>query len=87
MVDTTGDGTVDAVMEYHLGMNSMLRPVSIMAHSDLDKGDNHIHLNFDIAALFTDVDFVNDGSTHTMDNMPLAMKIANNLATSFRKAD
>jgi hypothetical protein len=87
MVDTTGDGIVDAAMEYHLGMNSMLRPVNIMAHTDLDKGDNHIHLNFDVAALLADVNFVNDGSTHTTDNMPLAMKIANNLAIAFRKAD
>lgn len=85
MVDTDGDGTPDAVAEWHLGMNSMLRPVGISAHSDLSKGKNEIHLNFDVAKLFTDVDLATEYDTHTMDNMPLAVKIADNVSSAFSK--
>lgn len=87
MVDTTGDGVVDATAAFHIGMNSFLTSTSTMMHTDLETGENTLSLNFDVAALFDDVDLSTEYSTHTMDNMPLANKVKANIDDAFSKAN
>lgn len=84
MIDTNGDGNVDAPFEYHLGMDAMRRSFSTMIHENLSQGvNNEIHLTFDVSKLFDGLDPSVDLATHTMDNMMLATKIADNWAMSF----
>ncbi len=85
-VDTDGDGSPDTAAQWHVGLNEMLRPVSIEAHSDMKKGDNHIHLKLDVAKVFTGIDMTTEISTHSMGaNKPIAVKVADNIATAFSK--
>ena len=42
-----------------------------------------IHLNFDLAAALINVDMTSELMTHTMDDMMLATKIANNWQSAF----
>ncbi|WCL81407.1 hypothetical protein PPO43_15635 [Saprospira sp. CCB-QB6] len=82
-VDTDGDGTPDTAANWHIGTNNMLREVSLMAHQDMEGEEATIEVEFDLATVLTNTDLANDYSTHTMNNMPLATKVANNMATAF----
>jgi hypothetical protein len=86
-VDTTGDGLVDVAAPFHIGMNNFLRSTSTMMHTDLETGENVIALNFDVAKLFDGVDLSTENNTMTMNNMPLATKVADNIAAAFSKAN
>jgi hypothetical protein len=80
--DTDGDGTPDTPMEFHLGTDPLLINYTFMGHKDLEEGTNEYTMNLDLEKVFTDVDLSTEFSTHTMDNMPLAMKIKDNFATA-----
>ena len=43
MVDTTGDGTPDTPVEYHLGNNPMLKNIDINTNILIKAGDNTTH--------------------------------------------
>lgn len=81
-VDIDGSGTYDSGEDFvmHVGMNSMARTVSgLMAHFNTVEGQTHnIELEIDWAELVAGIDLSTDNSTHTMDNMSLAMIVANN---------
>lgn len=87
-VDTDGDGTPEQDMFYHIGMDAMRRSNNLMMHFDTPEGDGatlNYCLSADVAKFFTGVDMSTDYATHTMDNMPLAKKIADNVASVFSK--
>ena len=81
MVDTSAnaDGSDMQNFEYHTGLNSLLRAVSIDLESrELSANDLIINLNVDFAKMLEGVDFTTELSTHTFDNMPLAEKVTEN---------
>lgn len=81
MVDTSAnaDGSDMQNFEYHTGLNSLLRSVSIDLESrELSANDLIINLNVDFAKMLEGVDFTTELSTHTFDNMPLAEKVTEN---------
>ena len=81
-VDTDGDGTPDSTAQWHVGGNNFLRAVSLMAHEEME--ENHsIQLAVDLSTIFSATDLATDFSTMTMNNMPLATKVADNMATAF----
>jgi hypothetical protein len=45
---------------------------------------NVLPIEVDHKAILTGVDFTTDTVTHTMDNMMLAMRIANNIPNAFK---
>lgn len=89
-VDTTAtpDGNLDEAYIYHLGTDNLKKEVSVMVHTNVDQeGANTITLDFDLATALQNVDF-NDGGeldSHTMNNMPTAMKIMNDAQGAFSK--
>lgn len=79
MSDTDGDGTVDTEIAYHIGSNALLGQLNF----DLTKLEDNVEIEFDLAKLFTDVDFTTDLDTHTGNNLPLAQKLVANYSTAF----
>lgn len=81
-VDIDGNGTYDAGEDFlmHVGMNSMARDVQgLLVDFNAVGGMTHnIQLDIDWAELVAGIDLSVDNSSHTMDNMPLAMFVANN---------
>ena len=83
MVDTDGDGTPDAGMEFHLGKDKYLTPLMIMAHSDADEANEMIDIELDVAKLFEGIDLSVDYVTHTGDFPALADQFAGNISGAF----
>jgi len=84
--DADGDGTPDSGsgFEVHLGSDNFLSSVRLPGtYTAEEEGTLTITLNYDPLALFTDVDFPTVNTTHTMDNMPMAMQVRNNMAAAF----
>lgn len=81
-VDTDGDGTPETYTEYHLGTDNLLTTVTLA--DDALVQDGEIDLRFQLDQLFSSIDLSTAGATHVMDNMPLAMEIADNYALAFR---
>lgn len=82
-VDTDGDGEVDESMAFHLGTDPMLQNVSVTAHKDVEDGSNMLHLEFDLAKLFDDIDLSINYTTHTMNNPELATAVRDNIPAAF----
>ena len=86
-VDTTvaQTGPVNVDYLYHIGMDEFKRTIdfSTDAFSVNSGQDQVIHLNFDLAAALINVDMTSELMTHTMDDMMLATKIANNRQSAF----
>lgn len=89
MYDTTsvGGAAPNSGFEYHVGMDNMLRTIELYFASPVTltstDGMLMLDINLDMMGVLNNVDLLTENSTHTMDNMPLAMKITNNLANSF----
>lgn len=83
MVDVNGDQQLDSLVEYHIGMNSNLTPIELVAHNDVSGSSHEFHVKVDIEKLFNNVDMSSERVTHTMDNMMLANKIMGNLTEVF----
>mgnify|MGYP001033770257 CR=1 FL=1 len=86
MVDASAsaDGSDLQKFEYHTGMNALLRTVEIpMEELTVEDGKVIVHLNLDFKQVLSNVDFTAELVTHTMDNMPLAMKITENTKEAF----
>lgn len=81
-VDTTlaASGTPDYDFFYHVGMDGFKRTIdfSTEAFSIVSGSDKEIGLEFDMRDVLNNVDMRTENRTHTMDNMPLATKIADN---------
>ncbi|MCS6992026.1 MAG: hypothetical protein NZL95_09245 [Chitinophagales bacterium] len=86
-VDTTlsATGTPNADFYYHIGLDQMAREVTIRdMHVHIEKGgENSFHVAFDLLKALKGVDMRTERATHTMDNMMLAQKIADNWPESF----
>lgn len=86
LVDADGDGTPSDVLEIHIGTDNFLTEAAIMVHKDAEDVDkNTIELEFDLAKLFTNVDLATESITHTGDKPELALKIKDNIPTTFTK--
>lgn len=83
--DSDGDDVVDTPFEVHLGTNNFLTPVSIMLHENVTTENYMANLDVNFAAFFDGVDLRSDNTTHTMDNMPLAMQVIGNTTDVFNK--
>jgi hypothetical protein len=82
LVDIDGNGSYDPLETFalHVGMDSNYKDGdNLHVNSEVtDGGTTTIQLSVDYSAFIDSVDLSIENSTHTMDNMPLAMKIANN---------
>lgn len=86
-VDTTlsATGTPNTDFYYHIGLDNLARTVSLSgAHVDVQSGaENSFHIAFDLLKALQGVDMRTERGTHSMDNMMLAQKIADNWPNSF----
>lgn len=83
-VDTTGDGTMDDAFIFHVGGDMLYRTAALTVHKDVPaEGKVYVELDLNWAAFFDGVDLKNDHLTHTMNNMPLATAVANNVQNAF----
>ncbi|MBL0049939.1 MAG: hypothetical protein IPP32_17790 [Bacteroidetes bacterium] len=80
--DTTAaaNGPADCPFFYHIGMDSFKRNMnfSTSAFTVANGSDKEIAFVFDLLKVLQNVDMRSEQQTHTMDNMMLATKIANN---------
>lgn len=88
-VDTSaaGDQAADFGFEMHLGGDANLVDIDLTKHFEAGESDHpSITVNMDAQYLIdNNIDFSNeaDRTTHTMDNMPLAMKLKGNISGAF----
>ena len=87
LVDSTAasTGSPDYEFFYHIGMDALSRSIdySTSAFSVVSGTDKEIAMEFDLLQALTNVDMRTQNATHTMDNMPLAMMIADNWEGAF----
>lgn len=85
-VDTDGDGTFESTFLFHIGTDGMLRNISYALNQEI-VGDktNTISMKIDLAQFLDNIDLSIDNSTHTMNNMPLALRVVNNSTSAFSK--
>lgn len=86
MVDTDGDSTPDANMEFHLGTDQMRTELSYVIHKDIVEGNNMVHFKFDLEKAFENIDLSTEYVTHTGDHLELAKKLQGNLANAIAPA-
>ncbi|MBL0102575.1 MAG: hypothetical protein IPP51_01650 [Bacteroidetes bacterium] len=81
-VDTTAaaNGSADFDYLYHIGMDDLKRTIdfSTNAFSVVSGSPHELHIEFDLLEALSNVDMRTENMTHTMDNFPLATKIADN---------
>lgn len=86
-VDSTAaaNGTPDFDFYYHLGLDQMKRTIdfSTTAFEVKSTEDMELGIVFDLRKVLNGVNIPQEYFTHTMDNMPLANKIVNNITTAF----
>lgn len=86
-VDTTiaSNGPLDLSYFYHIGLDEFKRNVdfSADAFAVVSGSDYEIGLEFDLLKVLNNVDMRTENATHTMDNMMLATKIADNWPSAF----
>lgn len=81
----TQGGAPDTHYEFHIGMDNLARKVTVAKEFNVEYGTlNVLPIEVDHKAILTGVDFTTDTVTHTMDNMMLAMRIANNIPNAFK---
>lgn len=69
---------------YHIGMDPMLRVVTVDNSTFAVSGNNNVvHIHSDLNKLFTGVNMKTEYASHTMGSMPLATKIADNIPAMF----
>ncbi|MBL0073279.1 MAG: hypothetical protein IPP34_16315 [Bacteroidetes bacterium] len=87
LVDTSlaGNGNVNFPFFYHVGLDQNTKTIDFTneAFTVASGSDKEIGLEFDLLSTLTNVDMRTENATHTMDNMPLATKIADNWTISF----
>lgn len=83
--DTTaaGNGVADGPFVYHVGTLNFLRNIDLAVDFNVVEGlNNQVEIAIDVKRFFENVDLTSEWDTHTMNDMPLAMKIANNIQAS-----
>lgn len=71
----------DQTFEMHLGLYNYAVDNALTIHTDLEANEAlTLEMNLDYSQLFAGFDLMNDNTTHTMDNMPLANALKANLA-------
>lgn len=81
MVDASAaaDGSEMKRFEYHTGLNDLLRGVELPIDEVNSEGNKiTFRVRVDFKQVLKDVDFMTEHSTHTFDNLPLALKITEN---------
>ncbi len=84
--DGDGDGIPDPGngFEVHLGTDAFLADMEFSGSFGSDDAEQiNIGIAFDPLVLFDGVDFPAVNTTHTMDNMPMAMQVRNNIPQAF----
>ena len=72
--------------EYHVGLDKMARMVTVAKEFNVAANvQNEVMIMVDHAAMLNGLDFATDTETHTGDNMPLALKIADNMPNNVFK--
>lgn len=86
IVDTSSllDGSGKTGFQYHTGTNDLLRKVVINASPRIESKKIIYDLVLDFSQVLENVDFKNELSTHTADNLPLAIKISDNAQKAIR---
>lgn len=79
-VDTTANmtGTPNAPFVYHIGMDMLRNDLEFQTATSTD-GDVTMMVMFDFLELFDGIDLRTDPDSHTMNNMPAAMALSNNV--------
>lgn len=86
MVDVDGDQTLDSTFQYHIGTSDLFRTSSVMIHENVDVMESiMLSLNIDVSQVLADIDIANNLDTHTMNNLPLAEKIADQMKDAISK--
>lgn len=76
------NGAIDAPFEMHVGGDSFLRTLQFHNHFDVANAGSHtLHMNIDWGKALDGIELRN-GSTHTMDNMPVANQVITNMTTA-----
>lgn len=85
VVDTTAaaNGSAKSGFQYHTGSNDLLRTVTIEASPNRQGNTLKYELNLDLKKALEGVDFTTELSTHTFNNMPLAIKVTENFKNAF----
>lgn len=74
---------VDDDFVYHVGTANLKRSVSIPTNFTLTEGgEGTVHLSVDVEQFFNSIDLTSQFDTHTMNDMPLANLVADNVAAS-----
>ncbi|MCH2021838.1 MAG: hypothetical protein MK207_05100 [Saprospiraceae bacterium] len=84
-VDRNGDGipNENESFDFQIGTNQLLRSIDLIINKHVNAESDTIELEFDIEKLFVNVDLQTEHGTKTIDNLPLASKIADNLMNAF----
>ena len=86
MVDTDGDGTVETLMQFHIGTDAFLTNLSYEIHKDVEEGANMVHFEFDLEKAFEGIDLKTEYETHTGNNLELANKFRDNIENAIAPA-
>ncbi|MFK7925249.1 MAG: MbnP family protein [Bacteroidia bacterium] len=78
-VDTDNDGTLDGLLEMHIGKDLNLQRVELVSGALADIEDFEIPLQYDIAKFFEGIDISSASVTHTGDFPDLAKQVAENV--------
>lgn len=79
VVDTNNDANFETNFVFHIGSNVLNREQSLVVHTDIIKDQsNIITLNLDPTKFFSSVNLQIENSTHTLNDLPLATKLADN---------
>ena len=78
-------GAIDQPFFYHVGTDNLKRTVDMSDHAFTVSADGAttLHLEMDMLSILQNINLKTENATHTMDNMPVAMKVANNIPGSF----
>jgi hypothetical protein len=85
VVDTSAaaDGSGNAVFEYHIGSNELLRMATLNSAPSRNQNMLSYTIEVDLQKVLKNVDFKSELSTHTFNNLEVATKIADNCQNAF----
>ena len=90
MVDTTPvpDNTLDKIFLFHLGLDPIRKGISLnmpVTGNENDKDPIELAIQVRLEQFFNNIDLATENNTQTLDNLPLAEKMANNIPAVFSK--
>jgi len=85
-VDTDNDGVFETNFIFHIGTDGLKRSTSYTIHTDIVKNQtNTLTMKIDLGKFLNGINLSVDNRTHTMNDMPLATRVANNSVTAISK--